>query len=99
MAKFDLDIGTEVHCQDGKCGKLHKVVLDPHTQQVTDLIVERGFLLKTDRVLPVNVVEQATRDSVMLSISGQELSEYPECAAPIRASMASAFLTTTNRQG
>jgi osmotically-inducible protein OsmY len=78
MAKFDFDIGTPVHCQDGRCGKLHKVVLDPHTQRVTDLIVERGFLLTTDRVLPVDLVEQATRERVTLSISSQALSEYPE---------------------
>jgi osmotically-inducible protein OsmY len=78
MAKFDFDIGTEVHCQDGQCGKLRKVVLDPHTQRVTDLIVERGFLLTTDRVVPVRLVEQATREGIMLSISSQALSEYPE---------------------
>jgi uncharacterized protein YrrD len=67
-----------VRCQDGQCGKLHKVILDPHTQRVTDLIVERGFLLTTDRVLPLDLVDQATRESVTLSISSQELSEYPE---------------------
>jgi osmotically-inducible protein OsmY len=67
-----------VNCQDGRCGKLHKVVLDPHTQRVVDLIVERGFLLTTDRVVPVDLVEQATRESIMLSISSQAMSEYPE---------------------
>jgi len=78
MAKFDFDIGAQVRCQDGQCGKLHKVVVDPHTQRVTDLIVERGFLLTTDRVVPVDLVEQATREGIMLSISSQALSEYPE---------------------
>lgn len=78
MARYDFEIGTQVHCRDGQCGKLHKVVLDPHTQRVTDLIVERGFLLTMDRVVPLNIVEQATREQVTLSISSQELSEYPE---------------------
>lgn len=78
MTKFDFEIGTQVRCQDGQCGKLHKVVLDPHTQRVADLIVERGFLLTTDRVVPVDLVEQATRESIMLSISSHALSEYPE---------------------
>ena len=77
MAKFDFDIGTEVDCQDGRCGKLHKVVLDPHTRRVTDLIVERGFLLTTDRVVPVDLVGQATRERITLLISSQALSEYP----------------------
>jgi hypothetical protein len=55
--------------------------MDPHTQRVTDLIVERGFLLTTDRVLPADVVERATREGIYLSISSEELGGYPEYRA------------------
>jgi len=78
MAKYDFNIGARIHCKDGDCGKLLKVVIDPHTQRVTDLIIEKGFLLTTDRVLPVNVVEQAVGEEVSLSIPSETLSEYPE---------------------
>jgi osmotically-inducible protein OsmY/sporulation protein YlmC with PRC-barrel domain len=78
MSKYDFEIGTEVHCRDGQCGRLHKVALDPHTQRVTDLIVQRGFLLTTDRVLPVELVEEATREGIRLSIPSRALREYPE---------------------
>jgi osmotically-inducible protein OsmY len=78
MAKYDFNIGAQVHCRDGDGGKLHKVVVDPHTQRVTDLIVERGFLLTTDRVLPVDVVERATEEGIYLSIFSEELGDYPE---------------------
>jgi len=54
------------------------VVVDPHTQRVTDLIVERGFLLTTDRVLPVDTVERATGEDIYLSISSGALGDYPE---------------------
>lgn len=78
MAKYDLNIGAKVHCQDGSCGKLHKVAVDPHTNRVTDLIIERGFLLTTDRVLPVDVVERASGDDIYLGLSSEDLSDYPE---------------------
>jgi osmotically-inducible protein OsmY len=53
------------------------VVLDPHTQRVTDLIVERGFLLTTDRVVPVDAVERAAGEDIYLSISSGDLKDYP----------------------
>lgn len=78
MAKLDLNIGARIHCQDGECGKLHKVVVDPHTQRVTDLIVEKGFLLTTDRILPVDLVERTSDGDVYLAISGDSLAACPE---------------------
>jgi osmotically-inducible protein OsmY len=78
MAKFDFDIGTDVRCEGEVCGKLHKVVLDPHTLQVSDLIVERGFLQKKDLVVPVSVVEDAVEDHVQLTINRAELENYPK---------------------
>lgn len=78
MTKFHFNIGAEVHCKDGHYGKLLKVVVDPHTERVTDLIVEKGFLLKTDRVVPVSAVESTTDDEIHLSITGDKLEDYPE---------------------
>jgi osmotically-inducible protein OsmY len=57
---------------------LHKVVVDPHTQRVTDLIVEKGFLLTTDRILPVDLVDHTSNGDVHLAISGDSLEAYPE---------------------
>jgi uncharacterized protein YrrD len=76
MAKLDLSIGAQVHCKDGHFGKLVKIVVDPHTQQVTDLIVEKGLLLKEDRVLPVSTVERITEDAVYLNVSCTEMPDY-----------------------
>ena len=78
MAKYDYSIGAPVYCRDGDCGRLHKVVVDPNTRQVTDLIVKRGFLLTIDRVLPVDVVERAAGEGIYLSISSEALDNYPE---------------------
>lgn len=78
MAKLDLHIGAQVHCKDQHCGKLAKLVVDPQTQQVTDLIVKKGLLLKQDWVLPITTVERVTEQEICLNIRGHELSDFPE---------------------
>jgi hypothetical protein len=42
VAKLDLDIGAKVYCTDEDCGKLLKMVEDPHAQRVNDLIANRS---------------------------------------------------------
>jgi osmotically-inducible protein OsmY len=76
MAKLDLNIGAQVHCKDGHAGKLVKLVVDPQTQQVTDLIVEQGLLLKHDWVLPVAVVERVADDAIHLNIHRQGMTDF-----------------------
>lgn len=78
MAAFDFHMGASVHCTDGRCGKLVKLVVDPQSQQITDLIVEKGFLLKQDRVLPVATVERVTPDDIYLTIHSDSLGDYAE---------------------
>jgi len=78
MRKFDLDIGTRVLCEGELCGELGKLIVDPDTQRVTHLIVERGFLRNIDRVVPVSAVGQTKDQDVHLSIGIDELEEYPE---------------------
>jgi uncharacterized protein YrrD len=76
MGEFDLNIGAQVRCEDGKCGRLHKVVVNPDTQEVSDLILEKGFLLTEDRVLPIGSVEEATAQEIRLSITADELTHF-----------------------
>lgn len=78
MAAFDFRIGARVHCTDGPYGKLVKIVVDPKTQQVTDLVVEKGLLLKKDQVLPVSVVTSATENDIYLDVSSDDVSSFPE---------------------
>ncbi len=71
-------IGSAVYCQDGRCGTLVKVVMDPHTRRVTDLIVEKGFLQKKDRVIPVSAVAEADEERILLNVTSKELAHFPE---------------------
>lgn len=78
MGKFDFHVGAQVHCTDGECGRLLKVVVDPHTQRVTDLVVERGFVLPVDRVVPADLVERTRNGDVYLGTDQNALQAYPE---------------------
>ncbi len=71
-------IGADVYCADGRCGKLVKVVLDPHTKRVTHLIVEKGYLQKKDRVIPVSAVAEVKDDRIILKTASEELKQFPE---------------------
>jgi uncharacterized protein YrrD len=78
MAKYDLSIGATVRCKSGACGRLAKVVVDVYTQRITDLIVEKRLPLSADRVVPIDTVEGANKDEIYLSLSAEQLEEYPE---------------------
>lgn len=77
MNEFDLNIGAQVFCSDGKCGSLAKVAVDPETRRVTHLIVEEGFLLKRSRVFPFSSVEVATSAEIRLLLRSDDLEQYP----------------------
>jgi osmotically-inducible protein OsmY len=78
MTDWDLRIGAQVHCKDGRCGKLLALVTDPETDQVTDLVVEKGLLLKKDRVIPLAKVIKSTDEEVHVALGRDEMSDYPE---------------------
>jgi osmotically-inducible protein OsmY len=78
MTTLNLDIGTEVYCKREHCGSLRKVVMDQEDERITDLIVERGFLDKTSRVVPVALVVKTDESGVHLAIDSEDLESYPE---------------------
>lgn len=81
MDEIYLNIGARIRFRDGMGGTLHKVVIDPHTRRITDLVVVQGLLQKHDHVIPVSVVEQASADEIVVSLNLQDLvncQEYRE---------------------
>ncbi|WP_052432909.1 PRC-barrel domain-containing protein [Streptacidiphilus carbonis] len=48
-------IGTEVHCANGTCGRLDRVVVDPVARTLTHLVVDPGS--GTRRLVPLDLVE------------------------------------------
>ena len=73
--------GADVVTPDGdKVGDIERVVIDPKTQEVTHLVVEQGFLLTTDKVLPIGLVQNATETRVTLrqDVDLETLPDYKE---------------------
>jgi sporulation protein YlmC with PRC-barrel domain len=53
------DIGAPVSCEDGPCGELSRVVVDPIKQAVTHLVVEPHHRHALGRLVPVAMVDAA----------------------------------------
>jgi uncharacterized protein YrrD len=60
-----------------KLGHVDRVVIDPHSKQVTHLVVRKGFLLKTDKVVPIDWVGAAEGDHVSLTSGATALDDLP----------------------
>lgn len=66
--------GADVYCGEEASGKVSKLVVDPETARLSDLIVERGILaMKKAWVVPWREVVQANSDGVWLSLGETEL--------------------------
>ena len=71
--------GTHVFTSDGKnIGSIDRVVLDPKTDEVIDLVVRQGWLLSEDKVVPIGLVETATEDRVTLYEAEHNLPTLPK---------------------
>lgn len=69
---------TVVTANDDHVGKIDRVVMDPRTKKVTHLVVRRGWLFKTDKVLPVETVAGTADDRVVLRADAGDLSKLPD---------------------
>jgi uncharacterized protein YrrD len=71
--------GTNVFTSEGqKVGEVDRVVIDPETKEVTHVVVQKGFLLTTDKVVPVSLIGAATEDRVTLREDAGDLEALPE---------------------
>lgn len=57
MTRFE--IGSDVQCTDGSCGKLITLVVNPLTRAVTDLVVEPAHRFGLGRLVPIASVVDA----------------------------------------
>jgi sporulation protein YlmC with PRC-barrel domain len=69
---------ANVYTLDGKnVGRIDRVVLDPKTNEITHLVVRKGFLLTEDKVVPVDLIGAATEKGVTLRGEVSELEALP----------------------
>lgn len=75
---MDFQAGAQVYTTDGqKLGDLERVVIDPRSKQVTDVVVGKGFLLHEEKVIHSDIIQSASGDRVQLSIYNGKWDDLP----------------------
>jgi uncharacterized protein YrrD len=70
---------AEVLTSNGeKVGRIDRVVLDPKSNELTHLVVQKGFLFIIDKVVPLDCVESATEERVVLKEDRQDPDDFPD---------------------
>lgn len=70
--------GAEVFSSVGeKIGSIDRVVINPETKEVSHIVVEKGFLFSTNKVIPIEYVDKEAGDRLTLEKNAQELEVLP----------------------
>src|SRR6476469_4547113 len=78
---MDIEIGARVRSRDDDdVGEVHRVVVDLEAQTVASIVVLKGRLLSRDILVPLEYVEQADEDGVLLTLTSDELENLPDFA-------------------
>lgn len=76
-----LHVGAAVYTANGeKVGKLRFVVVEPETENVSHLVLERGMMLSRDVLAPIGVVGKVMHRGIFLTISPDEVQELADFA-------------------
>jgi hypothetical protein len=78
MNEMYLNSGAHVRFLDGARGVLEKVVIDPLSRRVTDLVVHHGLLQSFAHVIPVSTVERASLNEIYMALRVEDLANYPQ---------------------
>jgi uncharacterized protein YrrD len=72
-------MGERVFSQTGKeVGRIERVVMDPKTEEITNIVIEKGVLFKEDRIAPVNMLGAMTDKGITLLADEKEIKALPE---------------------
>jgi len=78
MQKMELKEGADVFTASGEqVGKINRFVLDPDTNEVTHIVIEKGWLLPADKVVPTGMIRSATEEKVVLNEDVQNFEQLP----------------------
>lgn len=76
---MQFEIGTPVFTMDGKkVGTLDRIVVEPGTKEVTHLVIKKGLLFTSDKVVPIDMVGTTTKDKVNLRADANTLDQLPD---------------------
>lgn len=75
---MELKEGTSVFTPGGEeVGKVNRFVLDPATNELTHIVIQKGWLLPEDKVVPFEMVDSASEERVVLREEVGEFDKLP----------------------
>lgn len=80
LSALDTMPGAEVVCPDGIAGQLDMLGVRPHSDEITHLIVRRGFLFQRDILVPADLVDQVSPDTNQIHLKARvsQVAHMPE---------------------
>jgi len=71
--------GADVYSSTGeKLGAVDRVIIDPNTKEVTHLVISKGFLFTTNKIIGIDMVNPAEDDRISLLSSGDDLDKFQD---------------------
>jgi uncharacterized protein YrrD len=71
--------GMNLISNDGhKIAELERVVINPHDGAVSHIVVQKGFLMLQERVLPVDMVQSTSANDIYLRIDKAQMDQLPQ---------------------
>jgi hypothetical protein len=74
-AETEFAIGARASCSDGYCGELRRLIIDPATDTVTHLVIQRGHSKEAARLVPGDLAE-TTDDEIRLHCTLAEFDKF-----------------------
>jgi uncharacterized protein YrrD len=70
--------GVHVYTADDKdVGTIDRVVLEPNTNEITHVVVRKGWLFTEDKVVPIRLIDTAVADRVQLRADVEDWDDLP----------------------
>ncbi len=77
----ELHVGSNVYTRTGeKIGRLRFMVVNPTSASVSHLVLEKGMMLASDALAPVDSVGRVLHRGIFLNLTKDEVNELPEFA-------------------
>src|SRR5512138_2488564 len=77
-AGMKLTKGADVfNTQGDKLGTLQRVIIDPGTKAVTHIVVEKGWLFTSNKVISINELDSNREDRLVVTNSEANEDDFP----------------------
>jgi sporulation protein YlmC with PRC-barrel domain len=71
--------GSKVYSSDGKhIGNVERMFVDSDSGRLTNLVIDKGVLLKNHKQIPVDWIDVITEDEVRLAMDAAFISRLPD---------------------